>query len=779
MDAHALRVLDYFVIIEKLVELCQTIYGREIAEKLTPSNKIEEIQRSLGETSEAREWLDKFGDFSWGHSQDLRPLIAKGKINGILTPEDLLQIKEFLSLLRQIKQKSTDLRSFPAIAALIKEFHLLPQLEKEIEKSISPEGEILDSASYDLLRLRKQSRLIEGRLQEKLQDLISSPSVRKYLQDPVITVRDERYVIPVKQEFKSQLPGIVHDRSSSGQTVFLEPLTTVNINNELREVQIRIKQEEDRILASLSAKVGEASLELTRSISAFARLDFIFARARLSEMQKAAAPKIEEGAYLEILRGRHPLLKGEVVPIDIQVGKKFRTLVITGPNTGGKTVSLKTAGLLVLMAQSGLHIPASSQSAIGIFANVLADIGDEQSIEQSLSTFSSHLSQIVRVLREARSSSLVLLDELGAGTDPREGAALGTAILEYLHDGQVRTIASTHYTELVSFAYFHPDARNASMEFNVETLAPTFQLRMGIPGSSHAFSIAKRLGLKEDVLQEAQRHLTVEREKLDELITRLEIEKEKLDADRRLAQEAKEEAMKIREDYLRQNEELKKKKKEILRSSYSEAQKVIKDTRGAMEELLEKLRQEKGTSRQTEEIRKAVERMQGDVEERIELTERRGLPVKLESLKPGDLVWIPRFKSQGVIIEVSREQGKARVQVGAMRASLEEQEIEKMDELGQKKEIMPERPKLSFTKAVSWKLDLHGVKVEEALGILDKYLDEALMSNFPFVYILHGRGTGALRQAIHKYLRTHPSVLRFRMGEGTEGGQGVTIVYLK
>ncbi len=779
MDAHALRVLDYFVIVESLVELCQTLYGRELAEKLSPANRLDEIQRSLKETSEAREWLEKLGDFTWGHTQDLRPLISRGKIFGILAPEELLQVKDFLSLLRQIKQKNTELRSFSLLSALIKEFHPLPQLEKEIEKSISPEGEILDSASYDLLRLRKQSRLIEGRLREKLQDLISSPAVRKYLQDPVITVRDERYVIPVKQEFKSQLPGIVHDRSSSGQTVFLEPMTTVTINNELREAQIRIKQEEDRILSALSARVGEASLELTRSVAAFGRLDFIFARARLSEMEKAVAPKIEEGAYLEILRARHPLLKGEVVPIDIQVGKKFRTLVITGPNTGGKTVSLKTAGLLVLMAQSGLHIPASSQSAIGVFENVLADIGDEQSIEQSLSTFSSHLSQIVRVLREASPSTLVLLDELGAGTDPREGAALGTAILEFLHDGEVRTIASTHYTELVSFAYFHPDARNASMEFNLETLAPTFQLRMGIPGSSHAFAIAKRLGLKDYVLEEAQRHLTVEREKLDELITRLEAEKDKLDADRRLAQEAKEEAMKIRDDYLRQNEELKKKKKEILRSSYSEAQKVIKETKGTMDELLEKLRQEKKVSRQTEEIRRTIERAEGDVEERIELTEKRGLPVKLESLKPGDLVWVPRFKSQGVIIEVSREQGKARVQVGAMRAYLEEREIEKMDEAERKEEGMPERPRLSFTKAVSWKLDLHGVKVEEALGILDKYLDEALISNFPFVYILHGRGTGALRQAIHKYLRTHSSVLRFRMGEGTEGGQGVTIVYLK
>ncbi|MGB9834370.1 MAG: endonuclease MutS2 [bacterium] len=783
MDAHALRVLDFFAIVEKLVEQTQTVYGREIAEKITPLNDLDEIRRAQEETSEGVEWLGRYGEIPWGTSLDIRPILSRAKIGGVLSPEELYQIKEFLGALRQIKSKVLESKSFPIITSLVKEFHLLPALEKEIEKSISPSGEILDSASYDLLRLRKQARLIENRLKEKLQGLIESPTVKRYLQEPIITIRDDRFVVPVKAEFKAQLPGVVHDRSASGQTVFLEPLDTVNINNELREAQMKIRDEEERILMTLSKKIGEQAGELLRSLQALGRLDFIFAKARLSDLMKANMPKVEDGAYLDLVNARHPLLKGEVVPIDIQIGRSFHTLVITGPNTGGKTVSLKTAGLLVLMAQAGLHIPASATSSIGIFRNVFADIGDEQSIQQSLSTFSAHMAQIVRILKDADPRSLVLLDELGSGTDPREGAALGAAILEFLHENRIPTIASTHHTELVAFAYLHRDARNASMEFDLNTLAPTYKMRLGIPGSSHAFQIAKKLGLLPEVLSDAQNHMTLEREKLDQLISKLEEERQKLESDKAQAEKLKEEAWKLREEYQKQSEELKKKKKQILRSAYEEAQKVINETKSQMEELLEKLRQEPKVSVRTEAIRKEVEEVKSQVDERIQITEKRGLPVSLKDLRIGDLVWIPRFKAQGVIVEIDAEKKKARVQVGSMRASVEEREIERLEakeaqEVLKEREV-PERPSISFKKDISWKIDLHGARVEDALQVLDKYLDDAVMANFPFVYILHGRGTGALRQAIHNYLRNHPSVLRFRMGEATEGGQGVTIVYLK
>jgi DNA mismatch repair protein MutS2 len=783
MDAHALRVLDFFAIIEQLVEQTRTIYGRELAEKLTPLNDLDEIRKAQEETSEGVEWLGRYGEIPWGPDVDIRPILNRAKIGGMLTPYELYQVKEFLGTMRQIKSKVLESKSFPLITSLAKEFHLPPGLEKEIEKSISPSGEILDSASYDLLRLRKQARLIESRLKEKLQSLIESPTVKKYLQEPIITVRDERFVVPVKAEFKAQLPGVVHDRSSSGQTVFLEPLDTVNINNELREAQMKIRDEEERILMALSQKVGEVSGEFLRFIQALARLDFIFAKARLSDFMKANMPKIEDGAYLDLVNARHPLLKGEVVPIDIQIGRGFHTLVITGPNTGGKTVSLKTAGLLVLMAQAGLHIPASAQSSIGIFQNVFADIGDEQSLQQSLSTFSAHMAQIVKILKEATPQSLVLLDELGSGTDPREGAALGSAILEYLHENRIPTIASTHHTELVAFAYLHRDARNASMEFDLNTLAPTYRMRLGIPGSSHAFQIAKRLGLLSQVLTDAQKHLTVEREKLDQLIARLEDERQKLEEEKAQAEKLKEEAWKLRQEYQKQSEEIKKKKKEILRNAYEEAQKVINDTRSQMEELLEKLRQEPKVSVRTEALKKEVEEAKSQIDEHVQLAEKRGLPISLDDLHVGDLVWIPRFKAQGIIVEIDLEKRKARVQVGSMRASVEEREIERLEaketsEVLKEREI-PERPTISLKKDISWKIDLHGARVEDALQVLDKYLDDAVLANFPFVYILHGRGTGALRQAIHNYLRNHPSVLRFRTGEATEGGQGVTIVYLK
>jgi len=786
MDAHALRVLDFHEIVEKLLELTLTPYGQEIAEKLAPSTKLEEVQKGLQETTEAREWLDKYGDFGWGELFDLRPILAKCRVSGMLAPEELLHVKSFLVLLRQIKNKMMEARAYATLTGLAKELHALPSLEKEIEKAIGPNGEILDGASFELLRLRKQSRLIESRLRDKLQDLIESPSVRKLLQDPIITVRDQRFVIPVKQEYKSQLPGVVHDRSASGQTVFLEPLATLNINNELREVQLKIKQEEERILAELTAKVGELVPDFNRSLQNLARLDFIFAKARLSDLYKASPPRVENGAFLELYNARHPLLRVPAVPIEIDVGGKFRTLVITGPNTGGKTVSLKTAGLLMLMAQAGLHIPASSQSQIGIFQNVYADIGDEQSLEQSLSTFSSHLSQIVKIIKEAESNMLVLLDELGAGTDPREGAALGTAVLECFHNRGVRTIVSTHHTELISFAYTHREARNASLEFDTETLSPTYRMKMGVPGSSHAFLIAKRLGLSTEVLAQAQTFLTVERERLDELITHLEEERQKAETERKKAEEAKSEAIKLREEYKQQTEELKKKKKEILRSSYAEAQKVVTDTRSQMETLLEQLRQEKRPSARTVAIKKEIEQAESEVGEQAMDTDRRGLPVSLAKLRPGEVVWIPRFKSQGVIIEIDLATARARVQVGTMRASVTEKEIEALEGGG-----LPSSTRASLSKSegdrsiimtrpdLSWKLDLHGVRVEDALTTLDKYLDDAVLSSFPFVYILHGRGTGALRQAVHQHLRSHASVLRFRMGEGNEGGDGVTIVYLK
>ncbi|MCR4428627.1 MAG: endonuclease MutS2 [Caldiserica bacterium] len=783
MDAHALRVLDFYAIVEMLVNQTQTVYGGEIAEKIKPLLDLDEIRKAQEETSEAVEWLGRYGEIPWGSGGDIRPILNRAKIGGVLSPEELFQVKEFLGTLRQIRSKVLESRSFPLITSIVKEFHLLPALEKEIEKSVSPAGEILDSASFELLRLRKQARLIEGRLREKLQSLIDSPTVKKFLQEPIITIRDDRFVVPVKAEFKSQFPGVVHDRSSSGQTVFLEPIDTVNINNELREAQMKIRDEEDRILTDLSRKVGEQAGELQRSLQALARLDFIFAKARLSDLMKGNMPRVEEGAYLDLVGARHPLLKGEVVPIDIQIGKGFHTLVITGPNTGGKTVSLKTAGLLVLMAQAGLHLPASSNSSIGIFKNVFADIGDEQSIQQSLSTFSAHMAQIVRILREADPQSLVLLDELGSGTDPREGAALGASILEFLHEKRIPTIASTHHTELVAFAYLHRDARNASMEFDQKTLAPTYRMRLGIPGASHAFQIAKKLGLLPEVLADAQKHLTLEREKLDLLISKLEEERQKVESDKAEAEKLKEEALKFREEFQKQTEEIKKKKKQILRSAYEEAQKVVNETKSQMEELLEKLRQEPKVSARTEAIRKEVEEAKTQVDERMLITERRGLPVSLRDLHAGDLVWIPRFKAQGLIVEIDEEKGKARVQVGSMRATVEQKEIERMDTAELKdalreKEI-PERPSINFKKDVSWKIDLHGARVDDALQALDKYIDDAVMANFPFVYILHGRGTGALRTAIHNFLRNHPSVLRFRMGEATEGGPGVTIVYLK
>jgi DNA mismatch repair protein MutS2 len=393
------------------------------------------------------------------------------------------------------------------------------------------------------------------------------------------------------------------------------------------------------------------------------------------------------------------------------------------------------------------------------------------------------MAQIVKILKEATPQSLVLLDELGSGTDPREGAALGSAILEYLHENRIPTIASTHHTELVAFAYLHRDARNASMEFDLNTLAPTYRMRLGIPGSSHAFQIAKRLGLLSQVLTDAQKHLTVEREKLDQLIARLEDERQKLEEEKAQAEKLKEEAWKLRQEYQKQSEEIKKKKKEILRNAYEEAQKVINDTRSQMEELLEKLRQEPKVSVRTEALKKEVEEAKSQIDEHVQLAEKRGLPISLDDLHVGDLVWIPRFKAQGIIVEIDLEKRKARVQVGSMRASVEEREIERLEaketsEVLKEREI-PERPTISLKKDISWKIDLHGARVEDALQVLDKYLDDAVLANFPFVYILHGRGTGALRQAIHNYLRNHPSVLRFRTGEATEGGQGVTIVYLK
>lgn len=776
-----MQILEFDKVRQQLASHTAFALGRERALWVEPVTDLAVIEVRQGETAEALALLNKDGGLPLGGVRDIRQLLRKADMGSTLSPHDLLEIASTLygtsQARRFLMEKAEDESQLAELAQRLEP--ALP-LRERIETCIGDDGEILDSASDTLRSIRNRMHNLQGRIRDRLDSIIHSVRYQKVLQDAIITLRNGRYVVPVKAEFKGLLPGIVHDQSGSGATLFVEPQSVVEINNQLRQLEAEESEEIEKILRQLTFAVGNQARELLVSVETLGRLDFIFAKAYLAAQQRAIRPKLSTDGYLDIRGGRHPLLKGEVVPLDIRLGKEFDTLVITGPNTGGKTVALKTVGLLTMMCQAGLHVPCDEGSRINVFEQIFADIGDEQSIEQSLSTFSSHMANIVRILDEVQDNSLVLLDELGAGTDPTEGAALAMALLKWFHERGCRTIATTHYSELKAFAYMTEGLENASVRFDVETLRPTYELEIGLPGRSNAFAIANRLGLREDVIELAKAYLTQEDIRIDDMIQDMEENRRRAIHERTVAERIRVQVESERSKYEQRLAELEREKDEILAFTRQEAAEILKQAKSDADELLGQLRSADKAER--EEIAREIRTTLAEQRQSLVAVKPLKIPTPKPTLPrelaPGSSVYLHKLKQKGRVLELTAG-GEALVQVGALRVTLPTDELALTDDsVSQVSSRSNLHLQTSKAAAISSELDLRGMTVEEATNTVDKYLDDALLAGLPRCRLIHGKGTGALRQAVRSQLEAHPHVKAMRLGGPSDGGDGVTVAEL-
>ncbi len=790
MDKRVLRVLEFDRVKKILGEFALSSLGKKMAEELMPSGRLETVQEWQKETSEAEAILYFLGKNPMDEFSDVRSILRKSRLGSILSPKELLDIAHCLKISRKVKdQIPKDTEKYEYIPQLSLSLHTFRSLEEEIARCILSEDEISDYASKELLHIRRQIRNINDRIREKLNAMLHSQHYQKYLQEPIVTIRNDRFVIPVKQEHRGNVPGLIHDQSSSGATLFIEPMAIVEANNDLKQWMSKERAEIERILKDFTLKVNEIADEVTENLQILAKLDLIFAKGRLSQEMKAVAPKLNNKGYCKIIKGRHPLIPAEqVVPIDVWFGDEFNILVVTGPNTGGKTVTLKTVGLFSLMAQSGLHVPGDFGTELSVYERIFADIGDEQSIEQSLSTFSSHMTNIVSILKNVTPKSLVLLDELGAGTDPTEGAALAMAILDRLLHKGVRVIATTHYSELKAFALTHAGLENASVEFNVETLRPTYRLLIGIPGKSNAFDISKRLGLDADVITGAREYLSNEEIHFEDVISNAEYHRQIAEKERKLAEEARREMQSLKERLETQREQLEREKEKIIRASREEAKRVLLQAREEAENIIQEIKNK--ASKQAQEIRMMElqehrQQLKSKIDDldkklyqkRTDTPKRFSKPPK--DLKPGDGVMVMDLDQKGIVLTKPDAKGELQVQIGILKVSAHISNLRKVDEAI----AIPNQPRGKTVnmreRQVGLEFDVRGKNLDEALLDIDKYLDDAFLSGFTEVSIIHGKGTGILRSGIQQHLRRHPHVLSFRLGKYGEGESGVTIVELK
>ncbi|GMB07399.1 DNA mismatch repair protein MutS2 [Thermolongibacillus altinsuensis] len=784
MHPRTLTILEFDKVKAQLMEHVASSLGKEKVEKLVPSTDFAEVVRWQEETDEAATVLRLRGHVPLGGIFDIRASVKRAKIGGTLSPHELLDVASTIYASRQMKkfiESLLDDVALPHLAPYVERMIALPELEQAINHCIDDHGEIMDQASERLRSLRQQLRATEGRIRDKLESIIRSSSAQKMLSDAIITIRNERYVIPVKQEYRHAYGGIVHDQSSSGATLFIEPQSVVDLNNQLQELRVKEKQEMERILVELTKKVAEDAEAILVDVDMLAELDFIFAKAKYAKQIKATKPDMNDRGYIRLLQARHPLISpDEVVPNDIELGKDYTAIVITGPNTGGKTVTLKTIGLFTLMAQAGLQIPALDGSELAVFRAVYADIGDEQSIEQSLSTFSSHMVNIVDILKKVDEHSLVLFDELGAGTDPQEGAALAIAILDEVHQRGARVVATTHYPELKAYGYNRQGVINASVEFDIETLSPTYKLLIGIPGRSNALEISRRLGLDEQIIERARTYISAESNQVENMIASLEYSKKRAEEEFKEAEDFRKEAEKLHKELQKQIIELNEQRDRWLEEAKKKAESIVKKAQQEAEQIIRELRQmkkEQLANIKEHELIEAKKRLEEAIPH-IEIKRKEKKQKKPEqTLHPGDEVKVVNLNQKGQLLEkVSDDEWL--VQIGILKMKVKEENLEYVS-----------RPKPIETKPlatvkgkdyhVPLELDLRGERYEDALLRLEKYIDDALLAGYPRVSIIHGKGTGALRKGVQQYLQNHRSVKSFRFGEATEGGTGVTIVELK
>ena len=790
MNEKVLRVLEFNKVIHMLEEKATSDPGRALCRSLIPMTDLEQIELAQDQTADALTRIFQKGSLNFGSNHALGMSLRSLEIGSTLSMEELLRIAGLLENAARVKNYGRSDRDDAKGDSLTEDFNdlePLTPLSSEIRRCILTPDEMADDASPNLKRIRRSMTLTGERIHNQLNNMVNG-TARAYLQDAVITTRDGRYCIPVKSEYKGQVPGMIHDQSSTGSTFFIEPAAVVDLNNQLRELEIEEQKEIAVILADLSGQTAGYASQIARDHEIMTRLDFIFARAALALDMNATRPLFNTDHFLKIRQGRHPLLdKKKVVPIDVSLGKDFDLLVITGPNTGGKTVSLKTVGLLTLMGQAGLHIPALDRSQLSVFSEVFADIGDEQSIEQSLSTFSSHMTSIVSILKHADADSLCLFDELGAGTDPTEGAALAIAILNFLHDRGIRTMATTHYSELKIYALTTSFVENACCEFDVETLRPTYRLLLGIPGKSNAFAISKKLGLSDEIIEAARTQIDEQDASFEDVISSLEQRRIAIEREQQQIEAHKKEIAQLRRQLWEKTERIDQNRDRILREANEKARDILREAKETADDTIRVL-QKAGPGASMRELEKMRQQLRGRIDEKnaslsIKETVRPAAAPKPEQLKKGDLVQIPSMGLKGTVSSLPDARGNLFVQCGILRTSVNVRDLVRMEEETiQTPNLQRSNSgslRMSKSYSISPEINLLGKTVDEALSELDKYLDDAYLAHLKSVRIVHGKGTGALRQAVQKHLKKVKYVKSYRLGEYGEGGAGVTIAEFK
>ncbi len=779
MNEHTLRTLEFTKIRQRLAQYTFFSASQALVLRLQPSSDRQYIVARLAETSEAVHLLQVHPNASVGAARDISELAVRSQKGGIVEPVELLDIVSTLAAGRNIRNTIThQARELPRLARIAGRVVDAPRLEGAVARCISKRGEVLDSATPNLRRIRNELKIAHDRLLRRLEEMIQSPDFRSMVQEPIITMRDGRYVVPVKAEFRGEMPGIVHDQSGSGATVFVEPMVTVDQNNRWRQLQLEERDEVERILRELASEVSAVADSLIGNVAALADLDMALAKARYSIAIRGVEPELavagpgQPRPLLRLREARHPLLVGNVVPISVQLGDDVTMLIITGPNTGGKTVALKTVGLLTLMAQAGLHIPAAEGSQVRVLRAIYADIGDEQSIEQSLSTFSSHLTNIIGILREADADSLVLLDELGAGTDPAEGSALARAILQRLLRVGAICMVATHYPELKAFAHSTPGVENASEEFDPDTLAPTYRLTIGLPGRSNALAIASRLGLDPGILEEARNLLAPDHAQTEALLTRLQEEYDAAHADRQAAQQERQEAEELRSSLSREWEQIEDQRERICEEARSTAEAELREVRERLKAALSAAE----TASRPEILRAAAEvrSLPEVIEARLPTPPRRRHVTA--ALRLGDTVRIKSLHQSGKLLSVP-EDGDVEVQLGSFRLRVPVRDVEK-DDVHTPADQSPYVPPPGSDRYVPPEIEVRGWRVEEVIPVLEQYLNDAYLAGLPQVRIVHGKGTGVLRQVVRERLTASPLVQSFHTAPLREGGEGVTVAVL-
>ncbi len=794
MNEKVLKTLEYHKILSQLSEYAYSPEAKRRCLKLVPITDRAQIEHLQLQTKDALSRLFKCGSLSFSGVHSVNDSLKRLEIGGALSAAELLSICSLLEAAKRVKafsRSEKDEMPDDSLTSFFTDIEPLTPLYDEIKRCILAEDEIADDASSTLKSIRRSMRGMNDKIRAQMNHMINNTTTRSYLQDAVITMRDGRYCLPVKAEAKSQIPGMVHDQSSSGSTLFIEPMAVVNLNNEYKELLLKEKEEIEKILANLSNLTADFSEQIASDYTILSELDFIFAKAAYAQTYNGAAPTFNDDGYLHIKKARHPLLdKKKVVPIDVMLGKDFKLLIVTGPNTGGKTVSLKTVGLLTLMGQSGLHIPASERSELGIFDEVYADIGDEQSIEQSLSTFSSHMVNIVRILKKADDRSLVLFDELCAGTDPTEGAALAISILSKLQLYGARTMATTHYSELKVFALSTPGVENACCEFNVETLSPTYRLLIGIPGKSNAFAISEKLGLGKDLIEDAKTRISENDGNFEDLLadlekSRLTIEKEELEINR-----YKEEIQTLKERLEQKQEKLDASRDKILREANEEAYRILKEAKDVADETIRNFNKYGKSGAPVSEMEKDRSKLRDKMNDRqkkmSEQQKQSSVNHKVpKKLRIGDSVKVISMNLKGTVHTLPNAKGDLYVQMGILRSLVNINDLILLDEdspmMANAKVNKTGAGKIRMSKSasISPEINLIGKTTDEAISLLDKYLDDAYLSHLSSVRIVHGKGTGALRNAVHTYLRRQKHIKSFHLGEYGEGDAGVTIAEFK